>query len=172
MRLINKKLQTIPYVVSHLLEITKENNSPFELLSQAPWYIRLLSRGQYCMYKNTVYVPSFHLELVKSPHEEDRTLATAKLLPCVMFLHDTGSVSLFKMLNFLYNLNYQLHYFLYEFLFLKAADSKFYSVIVMGFIASRRQFFKRISPEIIEKSLRNILTENSKTYQRSPKEAS
>ena len=54
MRQLNKKIQTIPYVVKHLLKITKEGESPFEMLFTAPWYVRLLAQGQYCVYKNTV----------------------------------------------------------------------------------------------------------------------
>lgn len=168
---LNKKLQTVPYVVKHLLEITKEDKAPFAMLFEAPWYIRLLSKGQYCVYKDVIYVPNFHLELVKSPYEEDRTLATSKLLPCVMLLHDYNNISLFRMLCLLYNLNYQLHYFLYEFLFLKASNSKFYTTITMGFLASRKSWFKKLKPIDVERLLRNILEENPKNYQISPKKA-
>lgn len=158
---LNKKIQTVPYVINHINTTITSEQSPFEMITEAPWFVRLISKGQYCVYKETVYVPSFHLELVKSAHEEDRTLATSKVLPCIMLLHDFKSVSLFRMIKFLYTLKYQLHYFLYEFLFLKAADSRFYELVTMGFLTSRKQYLTKVPPEIIEAQLREILETNS-----------
>ena len=157
MKYINQKIQTIPYVVDYIKQTTEPDKSPFELLSQAPWYIRLISRGNYCVYKDVIYVPSFHLELIKSEYIEDRTLATAKLLPSLMLLHDYKNISLLKMLQGLYSLKYQLHYFLYEFLFLKATQNKFYELVVMGFLTSRYNGIFKLKPEIVEKHLRTIL---------------
>ena len=113
MRYLSKKLYDLPYVVSVVKDITKEGNSHFEMLSQAPWFVRLLSKGQYCAYGKIIYVPSFHLELSMSKCDDDRSLATAKILPCVMLLHDYKNISFVTFLSFLYLLKYQLHYFLY-----------------------------------------------------------
>lgn len=162
MRLVSKKLQTVDYVAEYVHANINGDNSPLEMLSQAPWYIRLLSHGDYCVYKDKIYLPDFHFQLAKSAHKEDRTLATAKLLPVIMFLHDYKSVSLFKMLQYLYSLKYQLHYFLYTFLFLKATKSQFEDIIGMGFIVSRRHWFIRMAPDNISKELDKILAANAK----------
>ena len=162
MKYLQNKVHHMTYVLEHTKEITKEGQSPFEMLSQAPWYVRLAAQGQYCVYKDVIYVPSFHLELTMSQNETDRNLATAKLLPCIMFLHDNKHVSFWLMLKFLYALKYQLHYFLYEFLFLKATKSIFYATITMGFMISRKRMFKVLTPDEVEEHLRNIL-HNSKT---------
>lgn len=162
MRFLNKQLYALPYVIDVVKASTKEDTSPFEMLSQAPWFVRLASRGQYCVYKNTVYVPSFHLELAMSKCDEDRALSTAKALLCLMLLHDYKNVSFFRMLSFLYSLKYQLHYFLYEFLFLKATKHVFYATITMGFMSSRKLFMKKLSTDTVEEYLRAILVSNAK----------
>ena len=162
MKLLNHKLQTLQYALDHVAKTIDSNNSPFEMISQAPWFIRLLSRGQYCVYKNTIYVPMFHLELVRSQHEADRTLATSKVLPCIMLLHDNKTVSFVTFMQYLYNINYQLHYFLYEFLFLKATESRFIQTVFMGFLITRRKWFRKASPEMVQQQLCVIL-ENNKT---------
>jgi hypothetical protein len=162
MRVLARKLQTIPYVIAHINKSINGEASPFELLSQAPLWLRLVSRGRYCAYRNVIYVPSFHLELVSSKYEADRTLATAKLLPWVMLLHDVESVSLLTALKSLFYLPYQLHYFLYEFLFLKATNHKFFEVISMGFMTTRSKWFgmKKLSYEDVELHMRVILDLN------------
>ena len=161
MRYLNQKLYDLSYTISIIKTITKDENSPFEMMSQAPFLVKLLSKGQYCVYKKSIYVPEFHLELSMSKCDDDRELATAKLLPCIMLLHDYKEVSFFRMLRFLYTLKYQLHYFLYEFLFLKATKHVFYATIAMGFMSSRRYFGKRLHPDIVEEYLRTILIANS-----------
>ena len=153
----------MPDVLEYITSISKDTESPFEMLSQAPWYVRLLSGGNYCAYKKSIYVPDFHLSLVSSSHIEDRTLATSKLLPVAMLLHDYQYVSLYRMLMFLYNVNYQMHYFLYGFLFLKATESQFFELVTMGFMASRKFLFRKIPIEVIELRLRNILENNAPT---------
>jgi hypothetical protein len=164
MQYLNKKLQNIPYVVHHLTDEISSDKSPFELLNEAPWFVRLLSCGQYCVYKKTIYVPMFHLELVKSLNFDDRTLATAKLLPLIMMLHDYESVSLFTMMQLLYSLKYQLHYFLYQFLFLKAAENRFYETVTTGFLTTRKHWFKKLSPDVVEEYLKTILITNPTKY--------
>ena len=162
MRYLSKKLYDLPYVVSVVKDITKEGNSPFEMLSQAPWFVRLLSKGQYCAYGKIIYVPSFHLELSMSKCDDDRSLATAKILPCVMLLHDYKNISFVTFLSFLYLLKYQLHYFLYEFLFLKATKHVFYATITLGFMSSRKHYGKALHTDTVEEYLRHILMSNSK----------
>ena len=162
MRYINKKIQTIPYVLNYIKETIHDEVSPFEMISNAPWYIRFIAKGGYCVYKDTIYVPTFHLELVQSPHEEDRTLGTAKMLPGVMFLHDYKHVSLFKAIQFMYSLSYQTHYFLYEFLILKAASSRFEELVTIGFLTSRTDWFKPVQSKEVEQHLSNILAISSR----------
>lgn len=161
MKYLNKKLYDLPYVIGIVKDYTKEDSSPFEMMSQAPLLVRLFSRGQYCTYKKVIYVPTFHLELSSSKCEEDRSLATAKILPSIMLLHDYKNVSFFRMLCFLYSLKYQLHYFLYEFLFLKATKHTFYATITMGFMSSRKRLGKKLYPDKVEEYLRTILVTNS-----------
>ena len=161
MKFVKKQVQSIPYVINYLTSSLEKETYSFEILNEAPWYVRLLSLGRYCAYKKTIYVPIFHLQLVKSEHQDDRNLATAQILPWLMLLHDHESVSLFKLMQSLYSLKYQLHYFLYTFLFLKAIESRFYEMITTGFIVSRRKGLKRVSPQLIETYLTSILDTNS-----------
>lgn len=135
------EIQPLAYVLKHVSISINEDHSPFEMISSAPWWLRLLSRGSYCVYKQVIYVPSFHLELVSSEHNQDRTLATAKLLPLIMFLHDKKSASLSDSLNMLFSAAYQTHYFAYEFMFLKYSQHKFTDLISVGFMTTRRKWF-------------------------------
>lgn len=141
MNILPHKLHKLSYVVEHTK--TVQEASPFEMISEAPLWLRLLSRGRYCAYKNNIYVPAFHLELVSSKHDADRTLATAKLLPWLMLLHDApgNKVGLWLSIMSLVSVRYQIHYFLYEFLFLKATKHPFYDVISVGFMTTRATWF-------------------------------
>jgi hypothetical protein len=144
MRLINKKLYPLAYVLKYTNDAVIANDSAtvdFKLISDAPWFIRLLSRGTYCAYGTTVYVPSLHLELVKSKYDEDKELGTAKVLPYVMAIHDNDKISFLKFLSLLFNTRYQAHYFIYEFLFLKMVNHQFKEPIFIGFLTSRRNIF-------------------------------
>lgn len=163
MTLLPYKIQTVSYVIAHVSKTINGEQSPFEMLSEAPAWLRLLSMGRYCAYKGVVYVPSFHLELVASEHETDKTLATAKLLPWIMLLHDKGNVSAITAIKSLYSLKYQLHYFLYEFLFLKATSHKFFEVISVGFMTTRTKWFgmKKLPYEEVLSRMEAILI-NSK----------
>jgi hypothetical protein len=148
MKLINKKLYALEYALkytSNTVTGEAEDILDFKMLSEAPWFIRLLSRGNYCAYGTTIYVPSLHLELIKSKHDEDRGLATAKILPYVMAIHDNDSISFTKFLELMFSTRYQAHYFIYEFLFLKMVNHQFKEVILTGFLTSRRNIlgFKR-----------------------------
>lgn len=159
--MVPHKLQPISYVINHVSTSVNGDNSPFEMLSEAPIWLRLLARGGYCAYGNTIYVPSFHLELVSSQYDADKTLATAKLLPWIMLLHDEKSVSFRALCKALFSLDYQLHYFLYEFLFLKATKHRFFDVISLGFMTTRRTWYKKkLTYEDCESRMQAILDAN------------
>lgn len=163
MKLLNNKLQCISYVLKYLNTVLTNETISFELISEAPKWLRLISRGNYCAYKNTVYVPNFHLELVSSPSDVDRTLATSKLLPWVMLLHDNNTnISKLKALQGLLSLSYQIHYGMYEFLFLKATNNEFYELVTVGFMTSRKMFsiFKTLPYKAIELWMSAILEKN------------
>ena len=160
MKVLTTKLQTISYVVSYLNKTLSNESISFELLSEAPLWLRFLSKGQYCGYKNTIYVPKFHLELVKSEHDTDKTIATGKILPWLMLYHDTKTISILSTLRLLFITRYQIHYTLYEILFLKATKNKFYEVIALGFITSRKGIFGKLSYDTVEKYISNILETN------------
>lgn len=160
MKLINKKLYALEYVLNHTSSVVTgevSDSLDFKVISDAPWFVRLLSRGAYCAYGTTVYVPSMHLELMKSKHDEDRGLATAKVLPYIMAIHDNDSISVTKFLSLMFNTRYQAHYFVYEFLFLKMVNHQFKEVILTGFLTSRRNIlgFKRTF-ESVEKYIQDI----------------
>lgn len=161
MRILPYKLQTMSYVINHVSKTIHGDESPFEMISEAPLWLRLLSRGRYCAYGSTIYVPAFHLELVSSQYDADRTLATAKLLPWVMLLHDApgGKIPFLLTLTSLFSVSYQIHYFLYEFLFLKATNHKFYDVISVGFMTTRRSWLgiKKLAYESVQSHMQAIL---------------
>lgn len=165
MNILPYKLQKLSYVVEHTKTVQKV--SPFEMISEAPLWLRLLSRGRYCAYKNNIYVPSFHLELVSSKHDADRTLATAKLLPWLMLLHDApnNKVCFILAIASLLSVKYQMHYFLYEFLFLKATKHPFYDVVSIGFMTTRRKWFglKSVSFEEVEAFMQATFDANKPT---------
>ena len=162
MKLIDKKFQTVSYTLAYLTDVLAKTSISFELLSEAPLWLRLLSRGQYCAYNKTIYVPTTHLELVASEHDTDKTVATGKTLPWVMLIHDNQRISFIKLLQMLYSISYQTHYTLYEILFLKATHNKFYELISLGFMTSRKSIFsfKAMPYTKIQDHLATILTNN------------
>ena len=162
MKLLSNKLQHISYVLKYLNTVLTDESVSFELISEAPKWLRIISRGNYCAYKNIVYVPSFHLELVSSESDVERTLATSKVLPWIMLLHDNnGTVSKWKTLQGLLSLSYQIHYGMYEFLFLKATNNKFYELVTVGFMTSRKIFnMFKIPYKAIEIQMAAILEKN------------
>ena len=162
MRLLNKQLHTLSSAIDILKDSVKNKTIEFALISDAPFYIRLFSRGEYCAYKNVIYTPELHLSLVCSKHEEDRSLSTAKLLPFIMLINDYKSISFFRFLCFKYSNKYKLHYFLYEFFFLKFISHPLYEPISIGFMTSRRSWIgKKLSYEFVENRLNSILTQQS-----------
>lgn len=161
MKLLPNKLHSLSYVIDYVrTSLNEDNGYEIQLLSEAPLLVRLLSRGTYCAFGRTVYVPNLHLELVKSKHEEDNNLATSKLLPFIMLIHDNKSIGISLFLHMLFNVRYQAHYFIYEFLLLKYIEHPFKEVIFVGFLTSRG-WPKHYSFEKIEAYIQAIFASNS-----------
>lgn len=162
MRLLNKKLHHLSTVLKYASSFPGEGYD-IMLLSDAPFFVKLLSRGTYCAYNTTVYVPStIHLELVQSKHEEDRTLATAKLLPFIMLFYDNTKVSFWLFLAMVFTTRYQVHYFIYEFLFLKYTEHPFKEIILVGFLTSRRNLLGfKLCFDTVQARIKSIFDANS-----------
>lgn len=163
MRLLNHKLYPINFALNIAKEVSNNTDITFASILDAPKIIKLLSFGRYCAYKNVIYVPTFHFSLVSSKHDEDRTIATAKLLPWIMLLHDVKRVSFFTFLKSLYSLKYQIHYFLYEFGFLLALNHKFLETIAVGFMTTRYNLLTchRLTYDEVLAHMTEILRKNS-----------
>lgn len=157
--MLKKKLINIADAVQHLRSVIDTQEVTFALISDAPAWLRLLSRGTYCAYGTTVYAPEFHLSLVSSKSDVDRTLATAKILPHVMLIKDFKTVSALTFLKSRFLNSYIFHYFLYEFLFLKVTEHKMIDTITIGFIVSRRNWYgKKLSFDEVQNELVKITT--------------
>lgn len=158
---LQNKIRSLQQAIEYTTLGLKEDKYSIELISEAPKWLQIVSRGSYCAYKNTVYVPLLHLQLVASKFEEDRTLGTAKILPWIMLIQDkTEHVSVYTSIKSLLFLSYQLHYFIYEFLFLSATNHPFKEAIGLGFMASRKRIGIRIPVKTIKKYLEDILKTN------------
>lgn len=164
MKLLNKKLYSLDYVIRYISStVGKPDGYEIRFISDAPLLIRFLSRGGYCTYNKTIYVPSMHLQLMGSKHDEDKNLATAKLIPSIMLLHDNDSISFSVFLKMLFLPRYQIHYFIYEFLFLKYTEHEFTKLILDGFLTSRHTWYGKDIPfDTVEETIRAILTTKSK----------
>ncbi len=166
MRLLEHKLQTVPTVVTYLNNLVTKEAISFEMISEAPLWLRLISRGQYCGYKKSIYVPPFHLEMIASKHDTDKTLATAKMLPWVMCFHDSNeNISAWKAFKMLFSVRHQIHYTLYELLFLKATNNKFYELVTVGFMTTRKSLWsiRKMPYEKVEHFVTSILEANKPT---------
>lgn len=143
-------------IINTVIE-NKEVN--FVFLEDAPKLVKLLSSGEYCAYKNTVYVPSIHLNLSTSSNESDRTVATAKLLPWIMAIKDGRTNSLYQMTKLIKNYKLRSFYFMYEYLFLVASESPYADVVFGGFVSTRKNWFGRRYPtDDIINYLKSLLT--------------
>ena len=161
MQILDKRLYPLEYALNFVKStVDQPDGYDFKILADAPMWIRLLSRGTYCAYGTTIYVPSMHLELMKSDHVEDRSLATSKVLPLIMLLHDHDKVNLALFLKMLLNVRYQAHYFIYEFLFLKFVEHKFKDVVSAGFITTRHSLYlrRKLTWEAVESLIQNTFT--------------
>jgi hypothetical protein len=130
----------------------------FVFLEDAPKLVKLLSSGEYCAYKNTVYVPSIHLKLSTSANESDRAVATAKLLPWIMAIKDGKTSSLYQMRKLLTDYKLRSFYFMYEYVFLVASENPYADTIFGGFVCSRKGWLgKRYPTEQIIDYLQTLL---------------
>ena len=75
-----KKLNNLPQIkldsiVEEVTELLNTKQVQFEDMKNAPWAVRKLSvfcNDFYVGYKNTIYVPSGHVEVASSKDEKDR----------------------------------------------------------------------------------------------------
>ena len=158
MKLLKNKITTLGKAIEYVTLGLRDEKYSINLLSDAPFWLRLLSRGQYCSYRNTVYAPSFHLELVSAKSDETRSIATAKLLPHIMMIRDcNGNVSKLSSLLHLFNIRYQIHYFIYELMMLRSIKHPLEEPISLGFITSRKRFGIRLNERIVYKFINATL---------------
>lgn len=155
-------LQEVLTITNQLIE--KEAVS-FDSVSSAPKWLRLLSRGGYCIYKSTIYVPDIHYALVSSESQHDRNLATAKLLPYIMLLWSNASlrVSFLNCLAYFFSYKKQSKYFIYEFFYLKGCDHPHTTLISASFLNTRKIFGKLISSTKVEDYMLSLLRSKNPT---------
>jgi hypothetical protein len=159
--MLTSKIYNIRDAIEYTTIGLQQEKYNIELSLDAPKWLRICSTGGYCAYKNTIYVPAVHLQLVSSKFEEDRSLGTAKLMPWIMLIKDNNeNVSFLTAIKSLFNLKYQLHYFIYEFLFLSAINHPFKDTIGLGFMISRRRFFIKLSLPTVQKKIEKMLQAN------------
>lgn len=118
----------------------KDGSIKIKKLSDAPLWIRIIARDNYCAYKNTVYVPQFHLFLIQSESKDDSSVAMSKLLPWVMIVSDGKVNTPINFFKSLYQLKIRCFYWLYEYFYLMAADNKYSGLIRLGFMTTRKRF--------------------------------
>lgn len=153
-----RKLTNISDCVNRVNAAISDGSINFCFINEAPKLVKLISRGGYCAYKNTVYVPVKHLELASSARAKDRSLATAKVLPWVMAIDDGRTNSILDVAKLLYSNSDRCFYFLYEYLFLKAVSNDFSDLVYGGFVNSRRHWWGlRVKPEKVVEMLRSVL---------------
>ena len=136
------KTAPIPFVdaMSALTHSVKSGEIKIQKLSEAPMWLRYLSRNTYCAYKDTVYIPEFHLFLIESESKDDSSVAMSKLLPWVMMVKD-GKVQTFTgVYNSLYQLKTKCFYWLYEYFYLMSSENRFTGIIRLGFMTTRKRF--------------------------------
>lgn len=133
-------LQPLKVALDFLIAITKPDASEYSIavIKDAPKWLKLLAGNNYCVYGKTIYVPLDHLDLVASANELDKSIATGKLLPLLMILHDYKVVNLKTLWKFLHNSDFQIHYFMYEFFFFKAYQHPLFETISLGFMSTRK----------------------------------
>ncbi len=140
----------------------KTCNITFKELSDAPWFVKLLSNiytEPYIAYKTIIYVPNQHVSLAKSLNPTDRICATSKILPWVFAIKNNTTLSLKTLINIITSLNTRSYYFMYEFSLLKAHDIKDISdLVAIGFLSTRKNIFgRRINPDTVFDTLKYIL---------------
>jgi hypothetical protein len=147
------KLIPLPEVLVYVKHTVGHGLIQLHSLHDAPHWLQLLARGSYIAHGNIVYVPDTHFGLVSSPYEADRDLATAKLLPYFMKIHDKQTTTKLKTTVVTISLAFQIFYFLYEYFYLEYCSHPKKDLIVGGFSISRRKwlFFKAPDEEILQK---------------------
>lgn len=126
--------------MSNMQKHVKDGSIKIESLSDAPRWLRLLSRDNYCAYKNTVYVPQFHLFLIQSESKDDSSVAMSKLISWVMIVYDKKVNTPLQVFKSLYQLKTRCFYWLYEYFYLMAAENKYTGLIRLGFMTTRKRF--------------------------------
>ena len=155
---MGSSLVAIPECVNYVNTVVDSGKVKFCFLEDAPFLIKAISNGSYCACGDTVYVPLEHFQLVTSKNENDRTVATAKLLPWIMALKDGKLSSIWKTWLFLKSYEKLATYFLYEYGFLKFAKSPYCEAILGGFITTRKTFFgKRVPPDTVVTFINNLI---------------
>lgn len=155
-------LQAVLSITNQLID--KEAIS-FDAVSSAPKWLRILSRDGYCVYGSTIYVPDIHYALVSSESQQDRNLATAKLLPYIMFLWSKPSLrlSFLDCIRYWFSYKQQSKYFVYEFFYLKGCDHPHTTLISASFINTRKCFGKLVPAEKVEDYLLSLLRPKTPT---------
>lgn len=161
---MQNKLVPVPECVSYVNEVVRNEAVSFCFVSDAPFLVRLLSRGDYSAYKNVVYVPRIHFDLATSANEYDRTIATAKLLPWIMAIKDRETRSLAGLFSLMNNVRKRSFYFLYEYGFLKFAGIPYADQVYAGFISTRRKWLglRRVDPADVVTILNTYLADMKK----------
>ena len=154
----NNNLVTIPECVKYVDDVVTSQAVKFAFLSDAPFLVKVISNNGYCACKDTVYVPQDHFTLASSKNTQDRTVATAKLLPWIMALKDGHLTSVWNTWKFLRNYRLLAKYFIYEYAFLKTSESPYSELILAGFVSTRKTFFgRRLPPETVLQHIKTFL---------------
>jgi len=146
---------TLSDISSDVVKLLEENKIVFKSMPEAPFWLRTFSKSYnelYIAYKNTLYVNPGHVALATSKIEQDRIIATSKLLPWVYAIKNGSVSSLFKLLQTIFNIQIRSYYFLFEFSLLKSHElQEIPELIAMGFLSSRKNMFgfKRNPDEVI-----------------------
>jgi len=150
------------YSLAKVMEITNAflNRGDIRIvsISEAPWWIRLLSKRSYFLYNDIIYVPDDHMTLSKSKSLVDNTLATAKLLPWIMMRYNKQDSLLDVMITKL--TDRYIYYFAYEYMFLLYSENPLTKVVLNGFLLSRTDYMGRVIPPSDTLLKLTILLEN------------
>jgi hypothetical protein len=155
---MENKLESLEQCIDYVNLALKDNLIQFVCLDDAPTLVKFFSSGEYCAYKNTIYVPSFHLKLSTSTNESDRTVATAKLLPWIMAVKDNKVASYISMRKMITNYKLRAFYFLYEYMFLLKSEHPHAATIFGGFVCSRKTWCgKLLDPDIVTDYMQEVI---------------
>ena len=164
-RAIQNNIYPLQAVLSITNQLIDKEAVSFDAVSSAPKWLRILSGNGYCAYGSTVYVPDIHYALVSSESQHDRNLATAKLLPYIMFLWSKPSLrlSFLDCIRYWFSYKQQSKYFIYEFFYLKGCDHPHTTLISASFLNTRKIFGKLISSTKVEDYMLSLLRSKNPT---------